>query len=310
MSLDPRSHLSGVAAFVHSAQSGSFTAAAAQMGLSKSAVAKTVGRLEERLGARLLDRTTRSLGLTADGRAYYESCLKVLAELESAEALLASRRQTVGGLLRVSLPIAFGRLWVMPALLELARRHAELDLDISFTDRNVLLVEEGVDLVVRLGEPGDLATLIGRKLGTQRALLCAAPAYLDARGRPRTPTEIAGHDCVAFSHDGRTLPWRLRGEDGAAVEIGVRPRHRLGHGEALRDAALAGAGLALLPLWLIDQDLKSGRLESLLAEATEPAPIHALWPRAKDMAPKVRMTVDELLRRFAPVPPWERRGLE
>lgn len=310
MSLDPRSHLSGVAAFVHSARMGSFTAAAARMGLSKSAVAKTVGRLEERLGARLLDRTTRSLGLTAEGRAYYESCLAVLAELERAEALLAARRRKVGGLLRVSLPVSFGRMWVMPTLLELARLHDELELDVSFTDRNVLLVEEGVDLAVRLGDPGDPASLVGRRLGAQRAILCAAPAYLDARGRPRSPAEVAGHDCLAFARDGRALPWRLRGADGAAAEVKIRPRHRIGHGEALREAALAGAGLALLPLWLVGDDLRGGRLEPLLADADEAAPIHALWPRAKDTAPKIRAAVDALLARFTPTPPWEPPGLE
>jgi DNA-binding transcriptional LysR family regulator len=140
MSTDPNSHLSGIAAFVHSVEAGSFTGAAVRIGLSKSAVAKNVARLEERIGARLLDRTTRRLGLTAEGRSYYESCLKVLSELSNAEALLATRRQEASGLLRVSLPVSFGPRWVMPILLAAAQRHPGLELDVSFTDRHVNLV--------------------------------------------------------------------------------------------------------------------------------------------------------------------------
>jgi DNA-binding transcriptional LysR family regulator len=307
MSADPHSHLSGIAAFVHSVEAGSFTAAAARMGLSKSAIAKNVARLEERIGTRLLDRTTRSLGLTTEGRSYYESCLKVLAELSSAEALLAARQHDVSGLLRVSLPVSFGPRWVMPVLLDLARQHPGLDLVVSFTDRHVDLVEDGIDLVVRLGEPGDMASVIGRKIGVQRSLLCASPAYLNERSRPRTPADLAGHDCIAFARDGRALPWLLLDEGGKLVSVRVKPRHTVSHGEALREATLSGAGLAYLSTWLAASDLRAGRLEAVLTAAgVDDMPMHILWPRARDMAPKVRVVVDELVRRFLPVPPWDR----
>jgi DNA-binding transcriptional LysR family regulator len=306
MATDPHSHLSGISAFVHAVEAGSFTAAAARMGLSKSAVAKNVARLEERLGARLLDRTTRSLGLTAEGRAYYESCLKVLAELGSAEALLVSRQQEASGLLRISLPVTFGPRWVMPVLLDVARRHPGLDLDVSFTDRAVDLVEEGIDLVVRLGDPGDNATLIGRKIGAQRSLLCASPAYLDKRGRPRTPPDLADHDCIAHARNGRALPWLLLDEDGQAVSVRPKPRHTISHGEALREAALSGAGFAYLATWLAMPELRDGRLEAVLTSAgVDDSPMHVLWSRARDPAPKVRVVVDELVKHFLPVPPWD-----
>ncbi len=307
MSIDPHSHLSGIAAFVHSVDAGSFTAAAARMGLSKSAVAKNVARLEERIGARLLDRTTRRLGLTTEGQTYYESCLKVLAELSSAESLLAARRQEVSGLLRVSLPVSFGPRWVMPVLLDVVRQHPALDLDVSFTDRHVDLVEDGIDLVVRLGEPGDMASLIGRKIGTQRSLLCASPAYLDVRGRPRTPVDLAGHDCIVYARDGRALPWVLLDDAGKHVSVRVKPRHTVSHGEALRQSALAGAGLAYLSTWLAAPDLRAGRLEGVLTAAgVDDMPMHVLWPKVRDMAPKVRVVVDTLVRCFLPLPPWDR----
>jgi DNA-binding transcriptional LysR family regulator len=155
MSLYLHSHLQGISAFVHAVETGSFTAVAARMGVSKSATGKSVARLEERLGVRLLDRTTRSLSLTAEGQAYYRSCLKVLEELSTAETLLASRKQAVSGTLRVNLPVSFGRLWIMPVLIEVADQNPDLELDVSFTDRRVDLVEEGIDLAVRFGDPGD-----------------------------------------------------------------------------------------------------------------------------------------------------------
>lgn len=306
MATDPHSDLSGISAFVHAVEAGSFTAAAARMGLSKSAVAKNVARLEERLGARLLDRTTRSLGLTAEGRAYYESCLKVLAELGSAEALLVSRQQEASGQLRISLPVTFGPRWIMPLLLDVARRHPGLDLDVSFTDRAVDLVDEGIDLVVRLGDPGDNASLIGRKIGAQRSLLCASPAYLDKRGRPRTPADLADHDCIAYARNGRALPWLLLDENGQALSVRPKPRHTISHGEALREAALSGAGLAYLATWLAMPELRDGRLEAVLTSAgVDDGPMHVLWSRARDLAPKVRVVVDELVKHFLPVPPWD-----
>ncbi len=307
MSLNLHSHLQGISAFVHSVETGSFTAAAARIGVSKSATGKSVARLEERLGVRLLDRTTRSLNLTADGQAYYQSCLKVLEELGVAESLLASRQRTVSGTLRVNLPVSFGRLCVMPVLMEVADHNPDLDLDISFTDRRVDLVEEGIDLVVRVGAPGDQASLIGRRIGTQRSIICAAPGYLDRRGRPTRVDDLSDHDCLAFAKDGRPLPWAALAPDGALRPFVIQPRHTVSHGEALRDATVNGQGLAYLSTWLAAADLRSGRLEVVpIPTPAEDVPLTVLWPRSRDLAPKVRAVVDALVAAFMPMPPWDR----
>ncbi|HEY0198463.1 MAG TPA: LysR family transcriptional regulator [Rhodanobacter sp.] len=301
MSMNLHSHLQGISAFVHAVEAGSFTAAAARMGVSKSATGKSVARLEERLGIRLLDRTTRSLNLTAEGQAYYQSCLKVLEELNAAETLLASRRRAVSGTLRINLPISFGRLCVMPVLKEVANGNPDLNLDISFADRQVDLVEEGMDLVVRLGDPGNHASLIGRRIGTQRSIICAAPSYLDGRGRPTSVEELGNHDCLAFAKDGRPLPWTVSGPDGLVRSFVIRPRHTISHGEALRDATVNGLGLAYLSTWLAGEDLRSGRLEVVpISTPAEDVPISALWPRSRNLAPKVRVVVDALVEAFGP----------
>lgn len=301
MSLNIHSHLQGISAFVHAVETGSFTAAAARMGVSKSATGKSVARLEERLGVRLLDRTTRSLNLTAEGQAYYQSCLKVLEELNAAETLLASRKHVVSGTLRINLPISFGRLCVMPVLTKVADGNPDLDLDISFTDRQVDLVEEGIDLVVRLGDPGDHASLIGRRIGTQRSIICAAPAYLERHGCPTSVEELGSHDCLAFAKDGRPLPWAVCGPGETVRPFIIQPRHTISHGEALRDATVNGLGVAYLSTWLAADELRRGRLEVVpIPTPTEDVPITALWPRSRDLAPKVRAVVDALIEAFKP----------
>ncbi|MBN3817724.1 LysR family transcriptional regulator [Paraburkholderia sp. Se-20369] len=296
------SHLQGIAAFVHAVETGSFTAAAARMGVSKSVTGKSVARLEARLGVRLLNRTTRSLGMTAEGLAYYASCRKVLEELSAAETLLASSMRHVSGTLRINLPIAFGRVCIVPVLAEIARAQADLDMDISFTDRRVDLVEEGVDLAIRVGDPGDHASLVGRRLCMQRSVICASPDYLRRRGVPASFDALREHDCLAFGKDGQPLPWPHADADAQSV----RPRYTIGHGEALRDAARSGMGIACLATWLALDDVRDGTLDVVpLSAPVEDMPVTALWPRSRNLAPKVRVVVDALVDAFQPVPPWD-----
>lgn len=302
MRLNIHSHLLGISAFVHAVETGSFTAAAARMGVSKSATGKNVARLEERLGIQLLNRTTRSLNPTAEGQTYYQSCLKILEELTAAETLLASQKRIVSGTLRINLPISFGRLCVLPVLNEVVDRNPELHLDISFTDRQIDLVEEHIDLVVRIGDPGDHASLTGRRIGVQRSIICAAPAYLDRRGRPSCVEELVHHDCLAFAKESRPLPWTVCGPGGTVRQFTVRPRHTISHGEALRDATVNGLGLAYLSNWLATDDLRKGRLEAVpIPTPEEDVSITALWPRSRDLAPKVRVVVDALVEAFMPI---------
>jgi DNA-binding transcriptional LysR family regulator len=299
--------LQGIIAFVQVAEAKSFSRAAERLGLSKSAVGKAIARLESRLGVKLVHRTTRSLNLTAEGETFHESCLSALAALDAGQALLASRRQVPAGRLRVDLPLSFGRRCIAPILLEIGARFPELSLDISFNDRRIDLIEEGVDLVVRLGELEDSAVLIARRLCLQRSAICATPAYLAAHGRPASLDDIARHACLRYGRDGRFSRWLLREADGRLRSLAAQGRFVLGHGEAILDAALAGHGLAYLPTWLMAEPLARGELELVLPEtALETPAIHALWPRARDLAPKVRVVVDELVRRLSPTPPWDR----
>jgi DNA-binding transcriptional LysR family regulator len=301
----PHSHLTGIAAFVTSVELGSFTAAAYRMGLSKSAVAKNVARLEERLGTRLLDRTTRRIGLTVDGHAYHETCLRVLSELEGAEALLASRQRVASGVLRVSLPASFGPRWAIPMLMDVLENFPQLTLDASFTDRYVDLVDEGIDLTVRIGELEDSSSLVARKIGDQHSMLCASPRYLDKRGRPERLEELADHDCIGETRGGRVLPWHFKGSNGKIAKIMIKPRHIISNGDGLLRAAVAGGGLVQLPTWLVNADLREGNLEAVLtASSANDRAIHLVWLKARDVVPKVRVIVDELARRFLPVPPW------
>jgi len=299
-------HLKGITAFVQAADAGSFSLAATRLGLSKSGVAKSVSRLEDRFGIRLFSRTTRSFSLTPEGQAFYESCVRALAELESGEAALTSHSVRPSGRLRVDLPVVFGRRWVAPVLLDIAARYPHLDLEISLTDRIVDPIEEGIDLVVRIGDLHDSAVLVARRLGVQTSVVCASPAYLAAHGRPESLDDLDSHTCIAFGRGGRIIPWTFIGQSGSVITKAVRGRLSFNHSDAILDAALAGHGLALLSTWLIADHLRTGHLVRLLPEiATQGFSIHALWPQTRQLAPKVRVVVDELVSRFLPRPPWD-----
>lgn len=298
-------HLKGITVFVHAADAGGFAEAARQLGLSKSAIAKSVTRLEERLGVRLFHRTTRSFALTDDGQAFYDTCSRVLAELEGAEAALTANNLQPRGCLHVALPVVFGRRWVLPVLMDVAERYPLLSMDVSFTDRNIDLLEEAVDLMLHIGEPegGDL--LVSRQLGVQHSVACASPAYIERRGRPTTLADLDAHSCIVLTRGGQALPWWFVDEAGEAVARPVSGRLSLNDAEAILEAVLAGYGVALLSQWLVADHLRDGRLLQVLPQVpTRGYPIHAVWPRARHIAPKVRVVIDELVGRFLPEPPW------
>ena len=186
-----------------------------------------------------------------------------------------------------------------PILLELGERYPELLLEISFNDRRIDLIEEGVDLAIRMGELGDGAGLIARRLFRQRSAIFGAPAYFARRGRPQTMEDLSEHACIRFGREGRIVAWQLASPARRTRSLMPAGRLIMGHGEAVLDAALAGHGLAYLPTWLIGEELKQGALEMVLSEsAVEEFDVYALWPRTRDLAPKIRVVVDELLRRF------------
>lgn len=302
--------LKGITAFVQAADAGSFTLAGERMGLTKSGVAKSVARLEERLGIRLVNRTTRHFSLTEAGQTYYESCIRALADLENAEAALSSHSREPTGRLRIDLPVVFGRRWVLPALFEIGERYPELRMDISLTDRLVDPIEDGIDLVIRIGDLADSAVLIARRLGTQTSAMCASPSYIAARGQPASIDDLDHHACIVFGREGRTTPWVFIGPEGQLIRKTVRGRYTFNHSEAILDAARVGNGIALLSTWLVADDLRTGKLVDVMpGMRTQGFPIHAVWPQTRHLAPKVRVVVDEFVSRFLPRPPWEDRQI-
>jgi DNA-binding transcriptional LysR family regulator len=297
--------LQGIVPFVQAVESGSFAGAARRLRVTTSAIGKAIAQMEQRLGVRLINRTTRSLSLTGEGRAYYEACVDALAAIDGAQSVLASRRQAPSGRLRVDLPLAFGRRCVAPVLFDLACRYPELELEIGFTDRRIDLVGEGVDLTIRMGELDDSTGLVARRLYTARSALVAAPEYLASHGRPAKVADLADHTLINYGRDGFVSPWILMDEAGELRRYMPRARLTLGHGEPLLDAVLAGCGISWLPTWLSAEHLRSGSLEPVLGgRLVDTTVVHALWPKTRDLIPRVRVVVDELVRRFA-APPWD-----
>ncbi len=290
-----RANLNEILIFMAVVDGGSFIAGARAMGLTRSAAGKAVNRLEDRLGARLLNRTTRALGLTDEGRVFYERGLQVLAALDDAEASVAGPAGTPRGLLRLTVPDAFGRLVVLPLLQKYLAAWPEVQVEVSFTDRRVDLIEEGFDLAVRIGI-GDAAPdtrLVSRVVARHQALLCASPAYLAARGEPLDLDELARHDCLIFSSRSRRHGWRFPGEGGGWIKAEGPSRLAVDSAEALRDAAAAGLGIAFLPDFLVAGDIASGRLRQVLP-GLPPAVLEivTIYPTRRLLEPRVRRFID------------------
>ncbi len=287
--------LTSMGVFVKAVDLGSFAAAAAELGLSGPMVGKHVRFLEDRLGVRLINRTTRRQSLTEFGRAYYDRCRLVLAEAEAADALAADQLGEPRGRLRVAMPVHFGRHCVTPVLLELARRYPMLELDLSFSDRFTDLADDDVDLAIRTGDLEDKAGVIARRIARQRMIICASPAYLAAHGTPRQLADIAKHDAIIYRRSGRIRPWLFPCDGQAPLEITPVNRLRLDDLDAIADVATTGMGLAWLPSWLVRDRIQTGALIQLFSD--EPVFLydaHALWLQTPHLPLKVRLAVDAL----------------
>lgn len=290
------SSFDGIREFVAAATTLSFTTAAAELGVTSSAVGKSVTRLEARLGVKLLHRTTRRLILTSEGDAYLASCLRAMDELSESEGFLATGQLEPVGRLRIDLPAAFGRRHILPTLIKLSVRFHKLELSISFSERLVDIINEGIDLVVRIGTLKDDGELVARKLGAQSLIICATQGYLKRRGRPVNREDLLQHDCIVGWKNGLRKTWMLRGPDQTVTEQEIHVKHEMGDGEALLEMTLAGGGLAQLPTWLVQDYIEQGTLVPVLEEYSgAEMPIHVIWPRTRYIQPKVRMIVDELL---------------
>jgi len=274
-------------------EAGSFVGAADEFGLSPAAVSRQLAALESRLGVRLLNRTTRRLSLTGEGEIFLERARLLLEELSEAEAEVTERSTEVIGRLRINAPVSFGVLYLADLWGEFLELHPRLQLDITLSDRTVDLVEEGYDLAIRIGRLPD-SMLVGRQLSTTRMVLCASPAYVERNGAPEHPSELADHAVWSYSYFALGDEWRFSGAEG---EVGVRLRPRLhsNNGETCRAGALQHRCIVLQPGFLVNADLRAGRLVELLPgyRAGEMG-IHALYPSRRHVAPKVRLVIDYL----------------
>jgi DNA-binding transcriptional LysR family regulator len=293
--------LNEILVFAQVAQAGSFTAAAAALGMPKSTVSRKVSDLEERLHSRLLQRTTRKLSLTDVGRTYYDYCARIVGEIEDAERAVSTLQETPRGLLRVTAPINVAFLG--PIVSDYLKRYPEVRLDLFCTGRTVDLVEERFDLGIRGGALAD-STLIARRLGTATWLLVATPGYLKRRGRPRSPDDLSKHDCLLFGAGPDTGGLSLENGD-RCVQVALSPRLTVTDIDVVYAVATAGLGIAVLPAFRCVEDLGARRLARVLADWNVPStPVHVVYPSTRHISPKVKSFVDHLLARMTP-PPWE-----
>jgi len=293
--------------FVRVAEEGSFSNAARALGMSKSAVSKHVAALEAKLGTRLLHRTTRQVTLTEEGRAYWTRASRILEEVEEADNAVGTMKAEPIGTLRVSSAFSFGLRHVAPAIPDFIAQYPRLVVDLDFNDRMLDLLEDGIDVAIRIGDLPD-SNLVARRLAATRLMLVAAPGYLERAGKPMAPADLARHTCLLYR--GRTGPWHWRlGGAGGGTTIRVNGPLIANNGEVIKAAAVAGAGIARLPSFLLDDALESGALVEVLdAYRPDPLPIHAVYVPNRHLSAKVRRFVDFLAEWLACRRPHERTG--
>jgi LysR family transcriptional regulator for bpeEF and oprC len=287
-----------LAFFTAAVDAGSFAGAARRLRVTPSAVSRRVAQLERTLGAELLTRTTRSLRLTDDGRAFYERCGRALGELREARDALARTSRAPAGVLRVDAGVALGRELLVPRMPELLARYPAIGLELTLRDQLVDPLAEGLDVVVRIGPLRD-SSLVARRLGESRLAVCASPAYLRRRGVPKRPTDLARHDCIGYLRDGRPQPFRFAGDGGVVQAIEIAGRCHGNDADTIRQLAIAGHGIAAVFDFYVAAAFASGALVPLLAEyAPESWPIHALYPRNRHLVPRVAVFLDFLAEIF------------
>lgn len=294
--------LSDIEVFVAVVDGGSFTTAASALGISKSYASRRVRALEDQLGARLLDRTTRRVSLTDAGRAYHDQVAPLLEGLADAEQAVAALQAEPRGTLRMAAPTSFGLRWLQPALTRFMERWPGLRVEISFNDRTIDLLADGFDLAIRGGRLAD-STLVARRLAPFFGVVAASPAYLARRGRPEQPGDLLHHDCLDYSVRTSQLDWRFTGE-GGQLSVPVKARMVADSGRALVVAAVDGLGICYQPDFELLHHIRSGALVQLLpAWRTWDAALYAIYPHRRHLSPKVRLLVEHMADEFAG-PPW------
>lgn len=295
------SHLIEMEAFLVVVEENSFTAAARRLGVTKSYASKLVVRLEDRLGVRLLQRTTRQLTLTEAGRTYYERCSDAMRSLSEAEAEAVELQTSPQGRLRINLPTAFATAYLAAPIAEFKARYPELTIEVILTDRKVDILAEGFDLAVRIGELED-SSLIVRRLASVDRFICASPDYLRRRGTPRKPEDLEGHDCLIYAYHALPTKWHCKGPERDAI-IEVTGKLVSNHAAMLVEAACQGLGLVFCPIFLSAVAIRQGRLQRVLSDWHFPLSVSAVLPNARHIPAKVRTFVDFLAAHFQR-PPW------
>lgn len=283
--------IDGLRAFVATAESGSFTAAAERLGVSNRLTSKYVAELEERLGVRLLQRTTRRVGLTASGEVLLSRAPALLDEIDDMLGEVSEDSKGFSGTLRISAPVTFGEIYAADMLRRFATPHPNLTIDLRLTDAYADLASEGIDLAFRIGNP-DVASLKQRKLGKIRTVLVASPAYLAAHGRPEVPEDLKKHPCILDTNRKVTARWPFE-HDGVAQTVDVEGRFLVNSARAARDLALRGEGIAFVPRFVLEDDLATGRLVQLLPEFESPGlPLSAVYLETRTLPRKLRALID------------------
>ena len=296
--------LNDIVVFTKVAETKSFTGAAEQLGLPKSTVSRKLAQLEERLGVRLVQRTTRKLALTDIGQAYYERCARIVSDVAAAEQLVTDMQATPRGRVRLTAPVDLSTRYLGAIVAEFIAAHPEITIELEASDRIVDLIEEGFDVAVRFGELPE-STLIARKLCTIGSILCAAPSYIARRGMPASVDELDDHDRVLFTPHARAQSWVLVNGD-ATYDFGRPARFASNNVSAVRDAALAGAGVALVSDFMVSTDIAAGALVEVLPEWRSRAiDVHAVYPARQNLPPRLSLFLDHLAKVLA-TPPWSR----
>jgi DNA-binding transcriptional LysR family regulator len=296
--------LAAIQVFAQVVESGSFAKAADRLGLSTSAASRQVADLESHLQTRLLNRTTRRVSLTESGQQFYERAVQLMTDLAEAEQEASSAAVVPRGTIRLTTSVNFGVRHVAPAIAEFLERYPDVRFDVSLSDRVVDLVEEGLDLAIRIGAPV-ADNLVARKLGETRMVPCASPGYLAKHAAPKTPEDLAHHNCFTYEYVSPRHVWRFRDRSGAERAVRVAGRLHSNNGDLLAEVAARGAGIVFEPAFIVGPEVRAGRLVPLLQDfVPPPVPIYALYPSRKHLSAKVRRFVEFLIERFSSAQDW------
>lgn len=291
--------------FIRVVEAASISGAADRLGVAKSAVSRRLKELEAHLGVELFHRTTRKMNLTDSGRAFYHQSVRILDDVLEAEIAISQAHGTLSGSLKIALPSTFGLMHMGPAINEFLQAHPQIEFDLDFNDREVDLMQEGFDLAIRIAKLPD-SSLIARRLAPIQIVMCASPSYLERMGTPQTPDELIEHQCLVYSLLRDFEYWHLSDSKGKEVKIKISPYLKASTGEFLKDAAVEGMGIILVPSFIAYKEIERGTLVPVLKDYKIPqVAAYAIYPQTRHLSQRVRAFVDFLVKRFEGIPYWD-----